>query len=146
MPTAEDSGIKRFTRAFTLWYSGVAMMSASKPGPSFEYTSMMRSLVFSLQNAAAYTARFPPLEWPPTRKGHMSASLTRSRYSFALICAGTGVVKESMKSSFQPTNVESVPRKETKAVPSSSRKLTAENCSVSFSEKSYTYISAMLFL
>ena len=93
--------------------SGRSSSSLWKPGPSLDQISTIRRWIRSPQNTPAYTARFPPLEWPPSRsffRGYCRATL--SAYRTAFFWAGTSGIQAISRSSFQPARVSSVPRKE----------------------------------
>ena len=94
---------------------------------------------------AAYSARFPPFEWPPIL-------IFSSLYSFKIFlkylnadfCAGISSLKLKLKSSFQPTIVSSVPLNETYKVPSGKIKVKALNCSSVFTSILLTYFATRI--
>ncbi len=65
-PTTESCGTVRWMRPSSGAQSAGANVPALKPGPSWLYTSSMRRCTAGGALSAAYTARLPPFEWPPT--------------------------------------------------------------------------------
>ena len=65
-PTTESCGTVRWMRSSSGAQSAGANVPALNPGPSWLYTRSMRRCTAGGALSAAYTARLPPFEWPPT--------------------------------------------------------------------------------
>ena len=79
MPNAEDSGTVLCSRAQKRSSSMRGEGSSRNEGPSWLYTPCMRANTPSSATSAAYSARLPPFEWPPTTSGPDSADATPDR-------------------------------------------------------------------
>ena len=124
MPTTLNSGkILMYLSPSTLW-AVVGRISGHMLGPSLLQTRSIAPSSSSGQTVAAYAARLPPLEWPPTITFAQVALLPSarcsrirfSRYSAADLSADV-TWKLRLRFSRQPTSVPSVPLKETNICP-----------------------------
>ena len=108
LPTTEKPGMMRVVLGSIRSMQLRSMTSGQRPGPSSRYTCSTRCQSSSSNRQAAYRARFPPLEWPPSSQRRPGFKCARA-YCRAISWASVRQ-KLIMKSSFQPARLLSVPR------------------------------------
>ena len=78
-----SSGTMLMMRGSISLYASHWVKASKKPGPSLLYIAVIFSLTAGHAETAAYTAKLPPLEWPPTRMGISKSAKCASIYAAA---------------------------------------------------------------
>ena len=89
IPMTERRGTKERSFCAIALYPSDAKNSFLNPGPSLLKIYTILFFALSLAHEPAYSARFPPLEWPPTTRRPLQHRAAFSRYATASVCAGT---------------------------------------------------------